>query len=179
MSLTTCTPSSSFIVHRFSRAIATAVAPTWWRSLLLSMLVLFSSGCAVMFVGPYDEVTDLAIQDLTRKTETMMASVISGGDESYARHARFYREVEGDLAAIEMRASIYPKNEDELHVIGNLQTAYKNLERIHRTIGSFRLNETRGVRSLLKSLMHHELSKKRSAGIGAPSKKPSGTADTP
>lgn len=140
-------------------------------SVFLLLLLLFSS-CAVMFVGPYDQVTDLAIQDLTKKTEVMISSVVQN-DASYQQYATFYREAEGALAAIEIRSRLYPKNDDEIDIIGNLKKAYKNLEKIHRTIGSFRLNEATGVRSLLQSLLHHELSKKRSSGISASSQKPS------
>lgn len=131
------------------------------------LLPLLLGGCAVMFVGPYDPVTDDAIQDLAKNTEVMIAQV-TGGSGSYRRQAAFYREAEGALRAIELRAGLYPKNEAELELTAKLRAAFKNLESIHREVGPFREREAEGVRSLLRSLLHHELSKKRSAGVGAP-----------
>ena len=139
------------------------------RSLLwfsCSLLFLWG-GCAVTLVGSYDPVTDTAIQELTKNTEVFIAGVTVSGD-SYSKRANFYNEAEGSLRAIEMRASLYPKNEAELELIARLRAAYKNLRSIHQEVGPFREREAEGVRSLLRSLLHHELSKKRSAGVGAP-----------
>ena len=135
------------------------------------LLPLFLTGCAVMLVGSYDPITDTAIQELAKNTEVFIAEVTVSGD-SYSKRANFYNEAEGALRAIEMRASLYPKNEAELELIARLRTAYKNLRSIHEEVGPFREREAEGVRSLLRSLLHHELSKKRSAGLGAPAAAP-------
>lgn len=124
-----------------------------------------------MLVGSYDPITDTAIQELAKNTEVFIAEVTVSGD-SYSKRANFYNEAEGALRAIEMRASLYPKNEAELELIARLRTAYKNLRSIHEEVGPFREREAEGVRSLLRSLLHHELSKKRSAGLGAPAAAP-------
>ena len=139
------------------------VAP---RLLCLLPLLLLWTSCAVMLVGPYDPVTDAAVQDLAKETEVFIADVTLG-DESYSQHAKFYRKAEGSLRAIELRAGLYPKNEAELALIERLRKAFSNLRSIHREVGPFRASEAEGVRSLLRSLLHHELSKKRSAGVGA------------
>lgn len=120
-----------------------------------------------MLVGPYDPVTDAAVQELAKETEVFIAEVTLG-KESYAQQAKFYRQAEGSLRALELRAGIYPKNEAELALIANLRGAFANLRRIHQEVGPFRQNEAEPVRSLLRSLLHHQLSKKRSAGVGAP-----------
>ncbi len=137
--------------------------PTSW----LLLLPLLLASCAVMLVGPYDPLTDEAIQDLARSTEIVIADVTLS-NASYRQHAAFYREAEGSLRAIEMRAGLYPKNETEIELLTKLRAAFKNLQRIHKEVGPFRPAEAEGVRSLLRSLLHHELSKKRSAGISAP-----------
>lgn len=120
-----------------------------------------------MLVGPYDPVTDAAVQELAKETEVFIAEVTLGR-ESYAEHAKFYRKAEGSLRALELRAGIYPKNEAELALIANLRETFVNLRRIHQEVGPFRQSEAEPVRSLLRSLLHHQLSKKRSAGVGAP-----------
>ncbi|HMJ06860.1 MAG TPA: hypothetical protein VK474_11440 [Chthoniobacterales bacterium] len=138
---------------------------------LTLFLPLLLASCAVMLVGPYDPVTDAALQDLAKNTEIFIADVTLSHD-SYSERAKFYREAEGSLRAIEMRASLYPKNEAELELLAKLRAAFGNLRSIHQEVGPFRQREAEGVRSLLRSLLHHELSKKRSAGVGAPAATP-------
>lgn len=121
-----------------------------------------------MLVGPYDEVTDRAIQDAARQTEVIIADVtIHRG--SYEKHAAAYREIDGAIGAIELRAGLYPKNDAEVQIAGKLRAALRNLRTLHQEIGPFRPAEAEGVRSLFRTLLHHELSKKRSAGLGRPS----------
>ena len=138
---------------------------------LTVFLPLLFSSCAVMLVGPYDPVTDEAVQDLAKETEIFIADVTVSG-ESYSKHAMFYRRAEGQLRAIELRAGLYPKNEAELALITNLRAAFRNLRTSHQEVGPFREREAEPVRSLLRSLLHHELSKKRSAGVGSPGAQP-------
>jgi hypothetical protein len=84
---------------------------------------------------------------------------------SYSQHAKDYQQIDGALGALEMRASNYQNNEAEIDLIQKLLAALRNLQRIHKEIGPFRQAEAEGVRSLFRSLIHHELSKKRSANL--------------
>ena len=129
--------------------------------LLLSLLLV---GCAVVFVSSYDEVTDQQIQDAAKTTETLIGDVLANRT-SYSQHAKDYQEIDGALGALEMRAENYQNNEAEIKLIQDLRAALRNLRRIHKEIGPFRQAEAEGVRSLFRSLIHHELSKKRSASI--------------
>ncbi len=119
-----------------------------------------------MFVGKYDPVTDAAVQSLAKETEIFIADVVQGS-RSYGESAQFYRDAEGSLRAMELRAGLYEKNETELQLIAKLRESFKNLRTSHLEIGSFRDREAEPVRSLLRSLLHHQLSKKRSAGVSA------------
>jgi hypothetical protein len=129
--------------------------------LFLSLLL---AGCAVVFVSSYDEVTDQQIQDGAKTTEALIGDVLANRT-SYAQHAKDYQEIDGTLGALEMRAANYQNNEAEIKLIQDLRAALRNLRRIHKEIGPFRQAEAEGVRSLFRSLIHHELSKKRSASI--------------
>jgi hypothetical protein len=84
---------------------------------------------------------------------------------SYSQHAKDYQEIDGALGALDMRAVNYQNNEAEIKLIQDLRAAMRNLQRIHKGIGPFRQPEAEGVRSLFRSLIHLELSKKRSASI--------------
>jgi hypothetical protein len=128
------------------------------------LLPLLFVGCAVVFVSSYDEVTDQQIQDAAKTTETLIGDVLVNRT-SYSQHAKDYQQIDGALGALEMRAANYQNNEAELKLIQDLRAALRNLQRIHREIGPFRQAEAEGVRSLFRSLIHHELSKKRSASL--------------
>jgi len=127
-------------------------------------LPLLFVGCAVVFVSSYDEVTDQQIQDAAKTTEVLIGDVLVNRT-SYSQHAKDYQQIDGALGALEMRAANYQNNEAELKLIQDLRAALRNLQRIHREIGPFRQAEAEGVRSLFRSLIHHELSKKRSASL--------------
>ena len=127
-------------------------------------LPLLLAGCAVMFVSSYDQVTDQQIQDAAKTTEALIGDVLANRT-SYREHAKDYQEIDGALGALEMRAANYQNNEAEIKLIQDLRAAMRNLRRIHKEIGPFRQAEAEGVRSLFRSLIHHELSKKRSASL--------------
>ena len=127
-------------------------------------LPLLFVGCAVVFVSSYDQVTDQQIQDAAKTTEALIGDVLVNRT-SYSQHAKDYQAIDGALGALEMRASNYQNNEAEIKLIQNLRAAMRNLRRIHKEIGPFRQAEAEGVRSLFRSLIHHELSKKRSASL--------------
>ena len=127
-------------------------------------LPLLFVGCAVVFLSSYDQVTDQQIQDAAKMTEALIGDVLVNRT-SYSQHAKDYQEIDGALGALEMRAANYQNNEAEIKLIQDLRAAMRNLRRIHKEIGPFRQAEAEGVRSLFRSLIHHELSKKRSAGL--------------
>lgn len=133
--------------------------------LLAAVVAAFAlSGCTISLVSSYDEVTDKAVQDLAAKTEAVIAdATLNSG--SYRKHASFYTEAQGAIAAIEMRSALYKQNEAEIATLGRLRTATRNMGRIHQIAGSLRPAEAEGVRSLLRSLIHHQLAKKRSSQI--------------
>ena len=131
------------------------------------LLPLWLAGCAITLVAPYDPVTDEALQDLAKKTEILIADVTLTR-ASYAKHASFYTEADGAIRAIQLRADLYAKNETEKELLKKLQAAYGILRETHQ-LGPFRESHAAGVRSLLRSLLHHELSKKRNSGVAATS----------
>lgn len=135
---------------------------------VFSLLPLLLGGCAVSFVSGYDPVTDEGIQEVAKKTETIISDVLVN-KTGFAGHRENYRQAQGALAAVGLRAELYgEKNKAEREIVGKLKLALGNLEELHRLVGSFRPAEAEGVRSLLRTLMHHELSKKHSSALSAP-----------
>ena len=130
---------------------------------LLLLLPLLLASCAITLVAPYDPVTDEALQDLAKRTEILIADVTLTR-ASYAKHASFYTEADGAIRAIQMRADLYAKNETEKDLLKRLQEAFGDLRETHQ-LGPFKESHAAGVRSSLRTLLHHELSKKRNSGV--------------
>ena len=124
------------------------------------------AGCAVSFVSPFDELTNAAIHDAAVKAETIFAKV-TVSKEPYAKVRADYRELDGKLAVIAMRAESYGrKNEAEQAVVKLFQEEMGELEAFHRDVAPYRASQLAGARSILRSLVHHQKAKK--AAIGAP-----------
>src|SRR5712691_5536460 len=102
--------------------------------LAIAALTVLATSCAVVLVGPYDEVTDKAISDLETKTEQFLAKMEStkGG---YDGNKSFYDDARASIRAIRLRAELYgtDKNKGELDDIDKLQQAFDQLAELHQT----------------------------------------------
>lgn len=136
-------------------------------------------GCAVSFIGPYDEVTDRAITDLQNRTELFLNRV-EVADNGYEANQTFYREMKASLATIRLREEIYARKlqdgsadpaDPTLKEIRLLQENFENLERLQKA-GSLSGLPGRTAHQLIetnfRSLLQLELAKKRSSGVSAP-----------
>ncbi|MEP6698288.1 MAG: hypothetical protein ABJB09_01020 [Verrucomicrobiota bacterium] len=139
------------------------------RLFWLPLLALLLSSCAVMLVGPYDEVTDRSISDLEMKTELFLAKMqLTQG--SYQANRSFYTEAKASIRVIRIRAEIYDKNKGEITNLALLEQNLDNLAELHRA-GS--LSGTPGeiaraqIETNFKALLQIELAKKRSSGVSA------------
>jgi hypothetical protein len=134
--------------------------------------------CAVVFVGPYDEVTDKAISDLETKTEQFLAKMESTKG-SYEANKSFYVDAKASIRAIRLRAELYgrDKNKGELDDIDRLEKAFDLLAELHKTgplIGGERGSGTLAraeIETNFQALLQIELAKKRSSGISSPKTK--------
>jgi hypothetical protein len=134
------------------------------------LLFLFSGGCAVTLVGPYDEVTDQAVTDLANRTEQFLVRMETTG-APYQGNEAFYTDAKARLATIRLRAQLYANNQGELKEIDLLSANLDNLAALHR-VGPLTGPNGKTARQLLEtnfeSLLQIELAKKRSSGISAP-----------
>jgi hypothetical protein len=131
---------------------------------VVSVLV---TSCAVVLVGPYDEVTDQAITELETKTEQFLVKMELGGGD-YQSNKSFYRDAKASVRAIRLRAELYEKNEGELRELDLLAQNFDNLAKLHR-LGSLTGNAGSIARTQIEtnfqSLIRIELAKKRSSGV--------------
>jgi hypothetical protein len=116
-------------------------------------------GCAVSFIAPYDETTDRLLTDLTVRTQTAVAQA-DAGQFSEADRVKFYAEAEGTVQTMQMRASLYAKNDQEIAALAALAQRYRDL-RDRRAAP--RTSLSTGLRATLLDLQQIELAKKRSS----------------
>jgi hypothetical protein len=138
--------------------------------LVLLLLFLFSGGCAVTLVGPYDEVTDQAVTDLANRTEQFLVRMQTTG-APYQGNEAFYTDAKARLATIRLRAQLYPNNQGELKEIDLLSANLDNLAALHRVgplTGAVGVHARQLIETNFESLLQIELAKKRSSGVSAP-----------
>jgi hypothetical protein len=142
-----------------------------YNSLITVVVVsVLVTSCAVVLVGPYDEVTDKAITDLETKAEHFFAK--QSKTVSYEDTKSFVQEAQGSINAIRLRAEVYgkDKNSGELRELDLLSANLNNLLDLAKTSPS--QDAWRPARTLVEinfqSLIQIELAKKRSSGVSAP-----------
>ena len=139
------------------------------RFLTLALLALLFTSCTVVFVSPYDEMTDRAATDLVTKTEKFLARyaamtnetgrVMRPGKTYDDEAAKFYNEARGDVAAILIRSEQKAKNEEEIQILRDLSTRYVQLEASHR-LGPITVSSAAGLHRSVRALLHVQLTKK-------------------
>jgi len=136
---------------------------------LLALLPLFVASCSVLFVSPYDEMTDRAATELVTKTEIFIVRYATTTDETGqivrrgkpydAEAAIFYNEARGAAAAMLLRSEQKDKNDEEIQILRNLSTRYDQLEASHR-LGLITKTSAAGLHRTLRALVQVQLTKK-------------------
>ena len=135
------------------------------RSSCLGLLALLYSSCSVMFVAPYDEFTDHALYDLHLKTSTFVARASATG-ATYAESASFYQEAIATGRTIRSRTEMQVRNENETHLLLQLEDQYKRLAEKHRR-GPLQPSLAGSLELTFRELTRAQLAKKRSLKTGA------------
>jgi hypothetical protein len=164
--------------------------PIWFRQRQITLLVLLPfllAGCSVLFVSPYDEMTDRAVSELVVKTETFLARYAATTDETTGKlikrgkayddeAARFYNEARGAAAAILLRSSQKDKNEEEIQMLKDLAIQYDKLEASHRLGTIDQQVSASGLHTTLRAILRVQLTKKR---IGSTKKEATASGSNP
>jgi hypothetical protein len=132
-------------------------------SSLVLLLCLFVTACTL--IAPYDATTDRTLNDLVVRTETFLVQA-EATRASYSESARFYREAIGTTRALQVRAGLYQKNQEETELLKHLEEGYNDLAEIHRE-GPITASVAGGLRTTLRALLRVQLAKKRSAVFSA------------
>jgi hypothetical protein len=138
-----------------------------------ALLLILVSGC-VMFVSPYDEITDKAITDLENKTELFFVKMDSTKG-SYAANSAFYQEAAASIQSIKLRAESYgaDKNKGEISELDGLAHIFQDVAALHKS-GPLSGNRGDAARELIekqfRSLLGIELAKKNGVSGGSSAK---------
>lgn len=107
--------------------------------LVVLFLVSLAAACAfkVKLVGEYDEITDKAVSELHKKTASFIAKLkgSAGSDRSYSANKKFYEDVQGDVAALILRAKVIEEGLKGNPLTRNfeaLKDQYADLEAQHK-----------------------------------------------
>jgi hypothetical protein len=153
-------------------AVAASIAKPQSTAAQLAVMTTAAAlltSCAVMWVGPYDEVTDKAIMDLQTKTEQFFAKAESTG-ANYESSKTFYQDAKASTRSIRLRAELYgkEKNKGELDDIDRLEENLDNLVKLHQAgplTGKAGAIARAQLEANFQSLLQIELAKKHSSGV--------------
>jgi hypothetical protein len=137
----------------------------------IAALILTLSACAVQWVSSYDPVTDQAISQLHRNTETFLSALENQSipDCLSINHRDFYQKMFVDIRALHVRAQSIPQNELTLQQISLLQDSLGLLQQTHvlqdksakcMSPGLIATNRA-SFESIYVAMMKFELAKKR------------------
>lgn len=105
------------------------------------LVVLLFAGCTfkTKLVGPYDEIVDNNINQLQSQTSSHITTIVSAqgtGAGAYDRLKAFYREVDGRLDALIVRAEVLETGLKKTPLVDNLKLLkeqYQDLEMLHQS----------------------------------------------
>ena len=115
----------------------------------------------MLFVSPYDEVTDRSANELTTRTEIFLVRYAARTDEtgnvirsgkSYDSEAALYNEARGTVDAMLLRSEQKEKNEEEIQILQDVRQQYDRLEASHR-LGRITKNSAAGLHRTLRALL--------------------------
>jgi hypothetical protein len=134
---------------------------------LAFLALLFLSGCAAVFIAPYDETTDRLLTELSVKTETAIIRADTGQLSSDERQ-NFFEGSLGTIRTMKARSALFAKNEDEISALGQLEQQYEGLR---KRGSSPRTSFATPLRVALRDVQQIQIAKKRSSVFSAGLKK--------
>lgn len=98
-----------------------------WCSLFLCLLL---TACQVTLIGNYDDIIDKGITNLQQLTEVHLATLKNNPKAPYDQ--KFYDEIDGRLAALQIRAAALPKYSLISQQLANLKKNFVDLQKLDR-----------------------------------------------
>jgi hypothetical protein len=100
--------------------------------LLLGIFVLASIGCAVKFIGDYDQTIDNGVTDVQQRAEVYFAKLKGEPDTPY--DPNFYNDINARMVVLKSRATLLPKYDIILKQIEELQSQFANFQTLDKSM---------------------------------------------
>lgn len=121
-------------------------ALTRWRlwSVVLAMLVVTSTGCAVKWTPFYDSTLDSKATSFQQDLESYLTKLenLQAPACTYPQNLEFYEKSSAELAVMQTRVQASPHNTQLLEIIGSLNKNFADLKTLQQGAGSGCLNST-------------------------------------
>ncbi len=98
-------------------------------------LLLFQSCSSVKLISDYDEITDKTVTQLQRSVSNyfvVLERTIGTEENNYENFIQFFDNAKVDLNTLEIRTSVFEKNEIVQNQVKELKSMIKNLEELHK-----------------------------------------------
>ena len=102
------------------------------------ILIISITGCRVMFIGAYDQVTDESIQHIQTEVSTLLVKIEKNitnntpDENKYENLKSNYDKIEGEIKSLAIRANSLPKYKIISQQILTLEDNIKNLEEFNK-----------------------------------------------
>jgi hypothetical protein len=95
------------------------------------VLALVLAGCAVKFIGDYDEAIDKSVTDVQQTAELYFSKLQSTPNTLYDQN--FYDDINSRLAVLKSRAASLPKYPIIVEQLANLKTQFDTFQKLDKS----------------------------------------------
>ena len=119
---------------------------------VLSFLILLT-GCNVLLIGAYDEVTDQGFQKVQTSISSLLVKIKNNlNDPTEVNYNKFkptYEDIEGQIESLKIRCNSLPKYKLVVIHANGLDSTFKSLESFHKM--GFMESDTASIRIIKKT----------------------------
>jgi len=94
------------------------------------LVALLFAGCAVRFIGDYDDTIDKGVTDIQQKAEVYFSKLQSSPNTPYDQD--FYDDMNARLAVLKSRAALLPKYPIILEQLSNLKSQFDTFQKLDK-----------------------------------------------
>ncbi len=115
--------------------------------------LLFLSGCTVLLIGAYDEVTDQGFQKVQTSIAGLLVKIKNNindpAEVNYNKFKPAYEDIEGQIESLKIRCNSLPKYKLVMVHANGLDSTFQALERFHKM--GFMESDTASLRIIKKT----------------------------
>lgn len=127
-----------------------------YKRLVISIGLLIITGCHVMLIGAYDEVTDQSIQKIQNDLLSLIIKIEKDITDknnqlnNYENYKADYTAIEGQLQSLIIRCNALPKYNTVVDQLRPFDSTIQKLEKFHKL--GFQLSDTGSIRVIRETI---------------------------